>query len=105
MKRTTLIALACCLLASSHLRSESLDKYERIFALSSIWKEMNYSFAFPDKLFGRLNMDSLYRAYLPLVEQETDTYRVYKLLSAYMANFNEGHTRMQASSKIVDVGV
>ena len=102
MKRTTLIALACCLLASSHLRSESLDKYERIFALSSIWKEMNYSFAFPDKLFGRLNMDSLYRAYLPLVEQETDTYRVYKLLSAYMANFNEGHTRMQASSKIVD---
>ena len=103
MKKNYIIL--CLIIYSSFLCAQELrlDRYERIYMVSSIWKEMSYNFAFPDKLFGRLNTDSLYRTYLPLVEQEVDTYRVYKLLSAYMANFNEAHTRMQASSKIVDM--
>lgn len=35
-----------------------LDKYERIYSLSEIWKELDYNFAFPDKS-KEANLDSL----------------------------------------------
>lgn len=70
-----------------------LDKYERIYSLSEIWKELDYNFAFPDKS-KEANLDSLYQAYLPKVENAEDTYTYYRVLSSFMAAMNEAHTRI-----------
>ena len=73
--------LICFLLftVTTSLYSKEFNKYDRIYALSNIWKEMSYSYAFPDKLFGTLNTDSLYKCYLPLVEKDMDYYDFYKI--------------------------
>ena len=96
--------LICFLLftVTTSLYSKEFNKYDRIYALSNIWKEMSYSYAFPDKLFGTLNTDSLYKCYLPLLEKDMDYYDFYKILSSYISHFNDGHTRILVSSKIVD---
>lgn len=70
-----------------------LSKYERIYSLSEIWKELDYNFAFPDKLKDA-NLDSLYQAYLPKVENAEDAYTYYWVLSSFMAEMNEAHTRI-----------
>lgn len=75
-----------------------LDPEERIYGLSQIWKEMHYSFAFPETL-EKVNIDSLYKAYLPKVEQADSRYKYYKELCAFMAHFNEAHTRIHTSKR------
>ena len=67
-----------------------LDKYERNYSLSEIWKELDYNFAFPDKS-KEANLDSLYQAYLPKVENAEDAYTYYRVLSSFMAAMNEAH--------------
>lgn len=83
-------------------QNEKMNKYERIYALSYIWKEIDYNFAFPEKILGHLNVDSLYRAYLPKVEPEMDDYEFYKLLASYIAQFNESHTRAIIATHMID---
>ena len=69
------------------------SKEERIYSLSKIWKELEFNFAYPETLY-KVNLDSLYQAYLPLVENAKDSYEYYRTLSAFMSNFNEAHTRI-----------
>ena len=96
--------LICFLLftVTTSLYSKEFNKYDRIYALSNIWKEMSYNFAFPEKVLDHINADSLYRAYLPKVESQMDDYDFYKLLSSYFAYFNEAHTRAYISDSLID---
>ena len=75
------------------------NKEERIYSLSKIWKELEYNFAFPEKL-KTANLDSLYLAYLPLVENAPDNYAYYRILCSFMAHFDEAHTRIIPPSTI-----
>ena len=75
------------------------NKEERIYSLSKIWKELEYNFAFPEKL-KIANLDSLYLAYLPLVENAPDNYAYYRILCSFMAHFDEAHTRIIPPSTI-----
>lgn len=75
---------------------------ERIYSLSLIWKEMHSSFAFPETLH-QVNIDSLFMAYLPKVEQTKSNYEYYRVLSSFMAHFNEAHTRIYTSHRPDDV--
>lgn len=74
------------------------NREEKILALSTIWKELHYNYAFPEKLY-RANIDSLYLAYLPKIEQANNFYDYYRILSSFMANFNDAHTRIIADSR------
>jgi len=74
------------------------DNKERIYSLSVIWKEMQYNFAFQDKL-QQSNLDSLYIAYLPKIEQVKNNYEYYRTLCAFMAHFNEAHTRISVANR------
>ena len=78
------------------------DQGERLYALSLIWKEMSYNFAFPEKL-QEVNIDSLYKAYMPKVEQAKDYYEYYRVLSAFMAHFDDAHTRIIAPNRPDDM--
>lgn len=75
---------------------------ERIYSLSLIWKEMHYSFAFPETL-QQVNIDSLYMTYLPKVEQAKSNFEYFRVLSSFMAHFNEAHTRIYTSNRPDDV--
>ena len=99
MKKTVLIFTLT--LASSFLVSQENylpNREERVYALSLIWKEMLYNFAFPERLH-EVNIDSLYKAYIPKVEQAKDFYEYYFILSAFMAHFNDAHTRIIAPER------
>jgi C-terminal processing protease CtpA/Prc len=76
-------------------QKELPDREKRMYMLSVIWKEMQYSFAFPER-FKTVNPDSLYLAYLPKVDAVRSNYEYYRVLSAFMAHFNEAHTRIYA---------
>jgi C-terminal processing protease CtpA/Prc len=71
---------------------------EKIFSLSSIWKELSYSFAFPENLKSA-NIDSLYMAYLPKVFDTKDRFEYFCVLNAFMAHFNEPHTRIYTNHR------
>lgn len=104
MRNTILvIAFAICILLSNTLIAQDRlpDREQRIYALSEIWKEMHYNFAFPEKL-KKANIDSLYLAYLPKVEQVKDYYEYFRVLSSFMAFFNEAHTRIYVGQGLVD---
>lgn len=92
----TLLFLAISLSGSA--QTYLPDKVQRIYALSTLWKELEYNFAFPDHL-KRANLDSLYLAYLPKMENVADDYEYYRTLSAFMAHFNEAHTRILPPTK------
>lgn len=101
MKKFCLLFL---LITSSLFAQEvKMNKYDRIWALSTVWKELSYNFAFPEKIIGNLNTDSLYEAYLQKVEPEMDNYAFYKVLSSYIAHYNEAHTRAYISNQWIDI--
>ena len=72
---------------------------ERIYILSSIWKEISNNFAFPEK-FKETNPDSLYRCYLTKVLNAESEQEFSDLMTQFMAHFDEGHTRFNDSNII-----
>lgn len=88
-----IIAVYIVLVNPLAAQNEMPDREQRIYALSEIWKELHYNFAFPETL-KKVNLDSLYRAYIPKVEGVEDNYEYYRVLSSFMAHFNEAHTRI-----------
>lgn len=74
MKKTLfLIIISLVICEHSICQVASQNKYNKTHPLSIIWKEMRYNFAFPEKL-NDINLDSLYLAYLPLLENAQDNY-------------------------------
>lgn len=95
-----LLLLAVCALAYSSTRAQGRypNREERIYTLSTLWKELQYNFAFPEN-WTNTNLDSLYMAYLPKVEQAKDHYDYFRVLSSFMAHCNEAHTRIIAGKR------
>ena len=71
------------------------NREQRIYDLSVIWKEIQYNFVFAETL-QKVNIDSLYLAYLPKVEQVNNLYEYYRVLNLFTAHFNDSHTRIYA---------
>jgi len=104
MKKTIfLFMLFSTILINKLPAQEKMPNHEqRIYSLSLIWKEMHYSFAFPETL-QQVNIDSLYMTYLPKVEQAKSNFEYFRVLSSFMAHFNEAHTRIYTSHRPDDV--
>ena len=99
LKRKSIIILLCILLTTNLTAQNNFpSREERIYDLSKLWKEIAYNFVFPETL-QNVNIDSLYFAYLPKVEQVKNNYEYFRVLSAFMAHFNEGHTRIMATQR------
>lgn len=102
--RYFLFILIICLFGLNVPKAKSSvpDKEHRIFALSQIWKEMQYNYAFPE-ILKDVNIDSLYLAYLPKIEKADSEYEYFKTLSAFIANFKDAHTRIYCSQRPDDM--
>ena len=94
-----LLALGITFPLNIYSQNNLPNKEERIYSLSMIWKEIEYNFAFPSYI-QRHELDSLYLEYLPKVENVKDEYEYYRILSSFMANMNEAHTRIIPPQKL-----
>lgn len=63
---------------------------QKIFELSTIWKEATYNFAFWDKV--AVDWDAEYRAALPRVLATQNLHDYYCELKRFVALLNDGHT-------------
>ena len=91
--------LSCpCLTTIITAQDNMPSREKRIYDLSLIWKEMQYNFVYSE-IFQQTNIDSLYLDYLPKVEQATSLYEYFRVLSSFMAHFNEGHTRIYSTER------
>ena len=66
---------------------------QKVYELSMLWKEMSYNFGNMDNCHG-LDIDSLYRSYIPKVVETKDDFEYWKTLQMFMACFNNGHTKI-----------
>ncbi|MDR3047669.1 MAG: hypothetical protein LBU51_08700 [Bacteroidales bacterium] len=67
-----------------------VNEEQKIYELSFIWKELSYNFANMDNCPG-LDMDSLYRAYLPIVQKTKNDFDYFLAINRFLAHFNNGH--------------
>lgn len=92
--------LLCCLLLIRSVTGLSqvdtisnLSNTEKLYGLSSFWKEAAYNFAYFDK--ANINWDSAYQAYIPKILASRNTYEYYQELVRFAALLKDGHTDIQ----------
>ena len=69
----------------------TLTPEQKAYELSLVWKEMSYNFANMDHCQG-LNMDSLYAAYIPIIQRTRDDFEHYLTMQEFLAHFHNSHT-------------
>ena len=98
MERLILIIIFSLLSGIVTAQDSMPSRGQRIYDLSLIWQEMKYNFVYAER-FQQTNIDSLYLVYLPKVEQAMNRYEYFRVLNAFMAHFNEGHTFIYAAKR------
>ncbi len=95
LKRIGIIGVLWMLMGSGPVcaQSHTVSMEQKVYELSVIWKEMSFNFDNMNNCPG-LDMDSLYRAYLPLVMNTRNDYEYALLLQRYLSCFNNGHTTL-----------
>lgn len=88
IKRIIIVALALMCIMPYTAKSDTILS-ERIYILSSIWKEISNKFAFPEK-FKETNPDSLYRCYLTKVLNAENEQEFSDLMTQLTAHFDRG---------------
>ena len=95
MKRVGFIILKI-LLFSFIVESQIKNTFsveEKIYGLSTLWKEASYNFAFFDQV-PHLNWDSCYRAFIPQVMETKNDWEYYLILEKFFVLLKDGHTRV-----------
>lgn len=69
-----------------------ISTVEKLYWLSQVWSETKYNFVNIDRL--KLNLDSLYKSFIPLVQATKNDYEYYQVLRQFMANLNDGHSQV-----------
>ncbi len=90
----SLLIIACSPSANQANDIYRISQEQKLYELSIIWKELSYNFANMDNCPG-LDIDSLYRAYMSIVQNTDNDYEYVKTLQRFLANFNNGHVRCE----------
>ena len=102
MKNLKIYTLLAFLLMAGGIRMQAqelstIPAEQKAYELSVLWKETSYNFGNIDNCPG-LDIDSLYRAFLPKVTETKDDFEYWKMLQQFMACFNNGHTKVFGAS-------
>ena len=79
----------------------TLTSEQKAYELSLIWKEMSYNFDNMNHC-PELDMDSLYRSFVPVVMATADDFEYSKAVMRYLAHFRNNHTFVVDSPSWVD---
>ena len=77
---------------------------DRIYILSTVWRNVRDNFAFPQH-FKQANPDSLFKAYLPRAMKANSEKEFSLLMTEFLAQFGDAHTRFFAESPTATVPV
>ena len=72
---------------------------DKILALSMFWSEVRYNFAFYDQL--TFSWDSLYKAYIPLVEATTNDVDYLELMQKFAGSLQDAHTGIYFQNSVL----
>ena len=75
----------------------NISEAEKVAGLSKLWSEAKYNFVFFDQV-PDLDWDQLYLEYLPKVSNTKSTLEYYKVLQAFYAQLQDGHTDVWAEA-------
>lgn len=75
--------------------ANTLSRTDKLFALSSFWSEVKYNFVFYDQL--KFSWDSLYKAYIPLIENTKNDCEFYNVINRFAKMLKDGHTGVNYS--------
>ena len=75
----------------------NISEAEKVAGLSKLWSEARYNFVFFDQV-PDLDWDQLYLEYLPKVTNTKSTLEYYKVLQAFYAQLQDGHTGVWAEA-------
>lgn len=73
--------------------ANTLSPADKVFGLSKFWQEVNYNFAYFNKI-NRNSWDSTYKALIPQVMATENDYAYYRLLEKFCALLKDGHTEI-----------
>lgn len=85
------IVLVCLFALHIPLKAQTTTS-ERIYILSSVWKDLCKNFAFPER-FKEIDPDSLYKEYIPKVLHAENEQHFSNLMAEFLSSFNDGHTK------------
>ena len=71
---------------------DQITDNEKLYWLSQEWAEIKYNFVNIDRL--KLNLDSLYKSFIPLVLNTENDYEYYRILQKFMAYMHDGHSEV-----------
>lgn len=95
MKSVTINLLCLFLLCQGLVMGQNipntLSPEQKAYELSLIWKEMSYNFDNMNHC-PELDIDSLYRAFIPIVMSTPDDYAYSKEIMRFLAHFRNNHT-------------
>ena len=87
----TFLLLMLCYNGVAQKDVNRISKEQKLYELSIVWKELSYNFANMDNC-PNLDLDSLYREYIPLIQNTKDDWEYCKMTQKFLAHFNNGHT-------------
>lgn len=88
---------------SSYAKANTTTE-ERVYILSTVWRNVRDNFAFPQH-FEHANPDSLYKVFLPKVMNAESEQQFSKLMTEFLAKFDDGHTRFFADTPTATVPI
>lgn len=80
---------------------ENLGDDEKVAGLSKLWAEAKYNFAYFHAV-PQLDWDATYLAFLPRVRQTRSTLEYYRVLMAFYAKLQDGHTNVSPPAELVN---
>ncbi len=78
-----------------------ITKEQKLYELSMVWKELSYNFANMDNCPG-LDIDSLYRAFIPIIQNTENDFEYCKEMERFLAHFNNGRTDIYDIPRYLD---
>lgn len=101
MKNIIVLLLILSLNVAHAQISNTLSNEEKIYTLSRLWQEANYSFIYFDKI-NQNKWNNLYKDYIGQVQKTKNDYEYYRLLQKFYAYLNDGHTNVWLPKEIRD---
>ncbi len=90
----SLFLVACSPSANQVNDIYRINREQKLYELSVIWKELSYNFANMDNCSG-LDIDSLYQAYISIILNTENDFEYCNAMQRFLANFNNGHVCCQ----------
>lgn len=99
---TLLFAILFCGTVTAQISlPNTITKTEKIYGLSKFWNEVNYNFAYLNKI-DKQKWESDYISLIEQVQNTENDYQYYRLLQKFCATLKDGHTNVWMPKSIRD---